>query len=111
MQDDNVALQNAIPSGATLGFDPDGLAQMLLIGTVVSIVLMVLLIVYIILNTAHRWRSEKAMVQMQKDIGEIRDMVEKAISAPPQPPMMPTDSSSQNSAATTQKPTERAEDA
>jgi hypothetical protein len=60
-----------------LGFDPTGLAQLLLIGTIVSIVLMVLFIVYIIINTTHRWKSERAMIEMQKDIADIADMLDK----------------------------------
>jgi thiosulfate reductase cytochrome b subunit len=112
MQDDDTALQNTDPSGVTLGFDPDGLAQLLLIGTVVSIVLTVLLVVYIILNTAHRWRSEKAMVQMQKDIGAIRDMVEHASVSPSKVPAAPTEAPlPESTVAAPEESTERSQDA
>lgn len=60
-----------------LGIDNGLITSILTIGTTVSIVLGIAIVVYMIINIAHRWKSEKAMVEMSKDIKAIKELLEK----------------------------------
>ncbi len=79
MQDLTQLGGNGLTSGSNLnlGIDSGMIATILTIGTTVSIVLGIAIVVYMIINIAHRWKSEKAMVEMAKDIKAIKELLEK----------------------------------
>lgn len=79
MQDLTQLGGNGLTSGSNLnlGIDSGMIASILTIATTVSIVLGIAIVVYMIINIAHRWKSEKAMVEMAKDIRAIKDLLEK----------------------------------
>jgi len=60
-----------------------------------SIVLTGVILLFMLINMIHRWKSEKAMVEMQKDIRQIRLALEKVTATDAQPQLNQTTIASQ----------------
>ncbi len=100
MQDLSQLNGTSLTSGTNLnlGIDNGLITSILTIGTTVSIVLGIAIVVYMIINIAHRWKSEKAMVEMSKDIKAIKELLEKKNSEEtPKPRVLLADAASEPS--------------
>ena len=63
----------------SLGIDPKLINSAVDTGIKISIALTVIFVIYMIINIARRWKSEKAMVEMAKDIKAIKILLEKQV--------------------------------
>ncbi len=94
MQDLTQGLGTTDPTNGAnlnLGIDTGLIGTAVMVGTIVSIVLTVALVVYLIVNVAHRWKSEKAMVEMARNIQEIKVLLQNQVAekTPSKPPAAP----------------------
>jgi hypothetical protein len=72
-----------------LGIDTGLLGTIMTVGTVVSILLTILIILYFVRNSAHRKKSENAMIEMAKGIQDIKTLLEKQSAE--KPPVQPAE--------------------
>lgn len=75
----------------TPGIDMGLINTIVIAGTILSAILTVVVVVYLVINIMRRWKSEKAMVDMAKDVQAIKLLLEKQLSssAPSQTPASP----------------------
>lgn len=92
---DQSALQNLL-GGSTPSLIPESLITTLTVGFIVLNVLGILFMIFYIFSIVRKWRVESAMLHMQKDVAEIKTLLENHRTAAPVPASQPVAPAAQN---------------
>lgn len=76
---------NSLLQNSSSNLLPDSLVALMTAGVIISIVISILFLVVFIISSVRKWKVQSAMLNMQKDISEIKHYLAPTEAHQPQP--------------------------